>query len=133
MTKRPKQFKPKTFKSGKKFERNDAKRNSSKAGYDSQWTKYRFRFLFHNPFCYVCSLQATVVDHIQAHKGDMEKFKDVKNHMPLCKSCHDYVTGKFDREATPKTKEKLEFISRQRDIRGNNSRIKVLPGYVKSR
>ena len=30
-----------------------------------------------------------MVDHIQPHKGDLEKFWDESNHVALCKLCHD--------------------------------------------
>lgn len=32
---------------------------------------------------------ATVVDHIEPHKGDQKKFWDKTNHQALCKPCHD--------------------------------------------
>ena len=33
--------------------------------------------------------EASVVDHIQPHKGDYDLFWDGANHQPLCKHCHD--------------------------------------------
>ena len=32
---------------------------------------------------------STVVDHIEPHKGDQQKFWDKTNHQALCKHCHD--------------------------------------------
>jgi len=39
---------------------------------------------------------ATVVDHIEPHKGDEELFYDINNLQSLCKSCHDRKTAKED-------------------------------------
>jgi len=35
------------------------------------------------------AVAANVVDHIVAHHGDMERFKDRANLQSLCKACHD--------------------------------------------
>ncbi|MCB5173664.1 HNH endonuclease [Microvirga sp. SM9] len=47
-----------------------------------------------NPLCGMCQREgritpATVVDHIQAHKGDQELFWNTDNWQPLCKPHHD--------------------------------------------
>jgi 5-methylcytosine-specific restriction protein A len=39
---------------------------------------------------------ATVVDHIQPHKGDYVKFWDVLNWQPLCRACHARKTAMED-------------------------------------
>lgn len=98
--KKPKSFKPKTAKAKKSFSFNTEQkkyREASQKMYQSQdWRKYRWRFLHYNKNCFTCNEKATVVDHIEPHKCDVEKFENPLNHMPLCKRCHDYVTGKFD-------------------------------------
>ena len=117
-----KSFKPKKAKTKKKFSLN--KRDSStRRGYDKSWSKYRFRFLHHNPLCYCCGEKAAVIDHIRAHKGNQELFWNQHNYMPLCKRCHDTITGKFDRHNPPKTEEKIEWVKKERDK--NNITIKV--------
>ncbi len=51
-------------------------------------------FLREHPLCVLCSqigggTAATVVDHIQPHRGDYDLFWDPTNHQALCKPCHD--------------------------------------------
>lgn len=96
-------------------------------GYDSDWDKYRFRFLAVNPKCYVCGGKATVVDHFYAHKGDPIKFKDTSNHIPMCKLDHDTITGLFDRHEIPKTEEKFAYINNKRKEFDIQIKIKKIP------
>ena len=68
--------------------------SASQRGYGAKWQAYRTRFLRENPTCKLCHqagrlTRATVVDHIQPHKGDKRLFWLRSNHQPLCKSCHD--------------------------------------------
>lgn len=73
----------------------DRRRGSArKRGYDSRWDKARRLYLFDHPLCRMCHeagniVPATVVDHINPHKGDQLKFWDRNNWQPLCKSHHD--------------------------------------------
>lgn len=56
----------------------------------SHWTKARKAFLSAHPVCCFCKKTlATVVDHIQPHRGDEALFYDQTNWQPLCKPCHD--------------------------------------------
>ncbi len=59
-------------------------------GYDSKWDKERAAFLKAHPKCVrpQCSAPATVVDHIEPHRGDMKKFWNRSNWQPLCATCH---------------------------------------------
>lgn len=55
--------------------------------------------LLREPWCRECArrgirTRATVVDHIQAHRGDWALFTDPTNHQSLCKQCHDRKTAK---------------------------------------
>lgn len=86
------QFKNKTGGVGRKFNGNRDKENL----YDHSWEKYRRRFLGINSRCYCCGEQATIVDHLVPHKGDVTLFKKLDNHIPLCKRHHDEATGLFD-------------------------------------
>lgn len=75
--------------------------SASQRGYDAKWRKARLRFLRQNPLCVHCLDEdeitpATVVDHIQAHKGDRELFWDEDNWQALCKMHHDIKTAKED-------------------------------------
>lgn len=106
-------------------------RNSRSMGYDKDWDKYRFRFLHYNPQCFTCPSRATVVDHRIPHKGDMELFKDLQNHLPLCSQCHNYVTGKFDRKNPPDIEGKHIWIRDQRIKFKLTFPIKLLDCYSK--
>ena len=62
--------------------------------YGSRWQKARLSYLKSNPLCVMCAKdgmpkEATVVDHIKPHKGDLELFWNVLNWQPLCKHHHD--------------------------------------------
>lgn len=131
--KKPKQFKPQRAKVKGVFSLESNKKNTGRSkGYDSEWEKYRWRFLYYNKNCYACgrdkesSGRSLNVDHIKAHKGNQEIFWDTKNHMPLCHSCHSIVTGRFDKFDEPKTLEKIDWIVKQRKMLGVNVTIKVI-------
>jgi 5-methylcytosine-specific restriction protein A len=75
--------------------------NSSKRGYNYKWRKLRKLFLQKNPLCHKCKqdgkyVEATVVDHIEPHRGDDKLMWDENNWQSLCKPCHDSKTGKYD-------------------------------------
>ena len=63
------------------------------------WTKrLRPDHLLIEPFCRVCSSEgkrtrAEVVDHIQPHRGDWQRFTDPTNLQSLCKYHHDQKTA----------------------------------------
>lgn len=42
-------------------------------------------------------VQATVVDHIKPHRGDVELFRDSENLQSLCKHCHDSHKQRLER------------------------------------
>ena len=121
-----KQYKPKKAKNLKRFELNK-RESSTKRGYDAKWSKYRFRFLHHNPKCYCCGQKANVVDHIKSHKGDKDLFWNEHNYMPLCSICHNKITGLFDRYENPKLEEKIKWIKKERDRNKINIKIKIVP------
>ena len=54
--------------------------------------------LMREPWCRECArrgirTRATVVDHIQPHRGNWARFIDRDNLQSLCKSCHDGKTA----------------------------------------
>lgn len=58
------------------------------------WKDLRRWRLMTEPLCRFCSqagqtTEATVVDHVRPHKGDMGLFLAPSNLQPLCKACHD--------------------------------------------
>jgi 5-methylcytosine-specific restriction protein A len=80
----------------------DKKRPSYYAWYDSaRWQMLRSKILFACPLCVECSklgrhTSASVVDHIVAHKGNINLFWDAENLQSLCKTCHSAKTSKED-------------------------------------
>lgn len=61
-------------------------------GYTTRWDKARKHYLMIHPLCACCQAQgmvhpATVVDHVEPHKGDMVKFWNSSNWQPLCEWC----------------------------------------------
>lgn len=77
----------------------DKHRGSSRErGYTSKWEKFRKTFLAEHPLCVECLKHgrikpATDVDHIVPHKGDMNKFWNLKNLQALCHECHSRKTA----------------------------------------
>ena len=63
------------------------------------WTKrLRPEHLLIEPFCRTCAAEgkrtrAEVVDHIQPHRGDWNRFTDPGNLQSLCKYHHDQKTA----------------------------------------
>ena len=124
-----KQYKPKKNKHAKQFKLHSSKRDTrQKRGYTKEWYAYRARFLKHNPNCYVCrSTDRINLDHIVRHQGDTNLFWDIYNIAPLCHSCHSIVTGRFDRYDPPRTKEKIEWIKKQREQNNVDIKVKIVP------
>jgi len=61
--------------------------------YDRHWAASRKLFLDEHPLCRFCEdagriEAATVVDHINPHKGDYDLFWDKTNWQALCAICH---------------------------------------------
>ncbi|WP_425401247.1 HNH endonuclease [Algiphilus sp.] len=76
----------------------DRRPSAARRGYNVRWKKARATFLQRNPLCVECerlgmTRQATVVDHIEPHRGDTQKFWDTDNWQALCKRCHDRKTA----------------------------------------
>ncbi|WBK39698.1 HNH endonuclease [Xanthomonas phage L522] len=70
----------------------------------SKWRKLRSVFLKSNPLCAYCleddkTVPASVVDHIQPHRGDADLFWDEANLQPLCQQCHSSDKQREERSA----------------------------------
>jgi 5-methylcytosine-specific restriction protein A len=69
-------------------------RNSWDHFYDStRWQRLRKQQLLQHPLCVICARRgwvtpATVVDHVEPHRGDWLKFC-TSALQSLCKACHD--------------------------------------------
>ncbi len=126
---KPKSFQPKHGTSNNKSYNGRAK---SDALYDSDWEKYRGRFLFINNKCYSCGEKSTVCDHMVPHKGDETLFKKTDNHLPLCARCHNTITAKFDKYFRPGSMitEKLKWMAANRLRNCVETKVRVLPSYL---
>lgn len=76
---------------------------------DRRWKKASKQFRLQHPLCQHCLTlgkvnSSALVDHIDAHKGDLDKFWDRNNWQALCFPCHSIKTAANDmgREAKPK-------------------------------
>lgn len=70
--------------------------------YSHRWRKARARFLQDNPLCRLCAeigraTPATVVDHVEPHRGDAARFWSASNWQALCKTCHDAIKQTAER------------------------------------
>ncbi|MGN7960888.1 HNH endonuclease signature motif containing protein [Brucella sp. 22210] len=72
---------------------------AAQRGYNHAWRKARAEFLAMHPYCVMpgCGKPASVVDHIQPHRGNKELFWWRGNWQPLCQPCHDSVKQKQER------------------------------------
>lgn len=73
--------------------------NSAQRGYGHKWRRYRIAFLREHPLCVDCEREgrvtaATVVDHIEPHRGDERLFWQESNHQPLCERHHNAKTAR---------------------------------------
>jgi len=81
----------------------DARRGSAYSrGYDRQHGRDRAEFLRANPLCCCCKANgvikaATVLDHIEPHKGDRRLFRDPTNWQALCAACHGTIKARLER------------------------------------
>lgn len=119
--KKMKTFKPQKLGTGKVFS------NKKPRPYDTiSWVEYRNKFLSANPKCYCCEARSTVVDHWKPWKGDELLFWSETNYIPLCKSHHDFCTGKFDRHNPPHTEDKLRWLNAMRLENCISRKVKVV-------
>lgn len=72
---------------------------TAQRGYGGRWQRARLAYLAKHPLCRMCEAQgrvteATLVDHIKDHRGDMTLFWDsAGNWQALCKPCHGIKTA----------------------------------------
>lgn len=73
----------------RKAETDRLRPNATERGYDRTWQKARALFLQKHPRCAMCGQPATVVDHIERHRGDPKVFWDSSKWQPLCAHHHN--------------------------------------------
>ena len=64
--------------------------SAARRGYDGRWRRARSRYLAGHPWCVRCLVEgrltpATVVDHVEPHRGDERLFWDQDQWQVLCK------------------------------------------------
>jgi len=67
-------------------------------GYDTKWDKARAAYLKAHPSCVMCGAAASVVDHIQPHKGNNALFWKSANWQALCTPCHSSRKQRMERQ-----------------------------------
>lgn len=85
-------------------EREQSRGTSTERGYDGAWRKLRNAFLEQHPHCeHVdqptqerCTLPATDVDHVIAHRGNDALRLDWNNLQALCHAHHSSKTARHD-------------------------------------
>lgn len=92
----------------------------------TDWKNYRFRFLHHNPKCYVCNAKSQIVDHIVNVAVRPDLFENPTNHLPMCKTCHSHITQKFDKGKGQRLEEKMKYIDAKRKKLGVTVKVKVI-------
>lgn len=85
--------------SGHKKRAPDYRPSASQRGYGGRWQRLRANYLARHPLCEEClnegrTVMATVVDHIDPHRGDKELFYNEDNWQSLCTRHHNSKTGK---------------------------------------
>lgn len=89
-----------THKGREKKQAEERRGTRHERGYTNKWAIYAKAYLARHPDCAIhgpnCTGDATEVDHITPHRGDMRLFWDTKNHQPTCKRCHSMKTATED-------------------------------------
>lgn len=68
-------------------------------GYTAEWERESKAFLKDNPKCKRCDQAATIVDHVQPHKGNQALFWNRANWQPLCRTHHNSAKQAEERRA----------------------------------
>jgi 5-methylcytosine-specific restriction enzyme A len=79
-----------------------AGKTTAERGYGGRWQRLSKRYLREHPLCVHCQDEgeinlATLVDHIEPHRGDEALFWDESNWQPLCARHHAIKTQAEER------------------------------------
>ncbi|RSO28310.1 HNH endonuclease [Streptomyces sp. WAC 06725] len=80
------------------LEANRLRGSSSERGYGTRWQRIRRRYLYHHPWCVLCSRTAMVADHFPLSRrelvaqgvADPDAWSCLR---PLCTQCHNRETA----------------------------------------
>lgn len=89
-------FKPPFKKTGGLKTFDPVRERDQKLHKTEEWKRFSCKYLKLNPECYVCGGKSEVTDHIEPSKGRQDVFERDGNFLPLCRVCHNTVTGLFD-------------------------------------
>ena len=72
----------------------------------ARWRRARAAYLRDNPSCTLCAQAgrttlATVVDHVDPHRGDLEIFWDSTRWQALCQTCHSAAKQSAEKTGKP--------------------------------
>ena len=123
MRDRVKGFTPNRVESKRKFNGGLEKDRMYKS---KRWQNYRKKYLAINRVCYCCGNPATVIDHIEPHRGDAKLFWKIDNFLPLCAPCHSRVTMLYDVPGKS-SRDKIEHMNWTRAKHEVRERPKVVP------
>jgi len=78
-------------------------RKNSRLYHDTKWIAARSRYLAEHPHCLGCQAigqqaQATVIDHIIPHFGNVARFWDVANWQPCCDWHHNSIKATLEKK-----------------------------------
>jgi 5-methylcytosine-specific restriction protein A len=81
--------------------RDERRGTAHERGYGARWQATRLGYLQRHPLCCCCKANglvraATVLDHIQPHRGDMGLFWDPTNWQGLDADCHNRIKKLFE-------------------------------------
>lgn len=99
---RPKHAPPKAADDRERWRRTDAARGSAhQRGYGRRWANTRAGWLRSRPLCVAhlangYAVEATVLDHVRPHRGDMVLFWDAGNWQGICDECHRIVKSSIE-------------------------------------
>jgi 5-methylcytosine-specific restriction endonuclease McrA len=103
MPSRPANFRPSNHVEPAERRRTEDKRRGSarQRGYNVRWEKARLTFLARAPLCLGCEAvdrvePATIVDHVEPHGGDSDRFWDTAKWQGCCKWHHDVVKQRLE-------------------------------------
>lgn len=93
------------------------------------WGRYSRDFLSHNDQCYRCGSDSEVTDHLEPHKGNILKFWNEENYIPLCERCHNMATSKFEMswKGLESLKQKVKWINSNRRVNQITTKVIILP------
>lgn len=86
---------------------------------DPKWRQMKKKHLQEEPYCRYCGAKATEVDHIVAHRGDVNLFFDEDNLQSLCSECHSKKTMNEIAERNKERHDRYNRIKRNNLITDN--------------